>query len=134
MIKENEIRVGNYFKYNEKHSEGLCMLNIPMKWDASDWYRVGECIDDLDWYNPIPLTEDILLKCGFELVDKNVFWLNDKFMFVFGENALSMARPDCVGNEDYTIPMAWIKSNIKHLHQLQNLYFALTGEELNVNL
>ena len=55
-------------------------------------------------------------------------------MFVLNENALSMARPDCVDDEDYSIPMAWIKSNVNYLHQLQNLYFALTENELNVTL
>jgi hypothetical protein len=34
----------------------------------------------------------------------------------------------------HTVDGYWGSNNITYLHQLQNLYFALTGEELPVNL
>lgn len=67
---------------------------------------------------PIKLTEEILLKCGFE---KGLKYFSYKDFDIdlkgwFGFNNM-------VAN-----------ANIKHLHQLQNLYFALTNEELEINL
>lgn len=73
-------------------------------------------------YLPIPLTEEILLKCGF---DHDVdYMMSKKGLTICFEkigDAL-MCFLECANIE------------IKYLHQLQNLYFALTGEELEVNL
>jgi hypothetical protein len=117
-MKANELRIGNLV------TDSIGIVEIG-KNGKIDWG---------DIYNPIPITENILLKCGFDKINEVLFWLNNTFMFVLNENALSMARPDSVDDEDYSIPMAWIKSNINYLHQLQNLYFALTENELNVTL
>ena len=62
---------------------------------------------------PVPLTEEWLLKFGFKKAYETYyqykdFILNDKFIMM---------------DIDITI-------QLKHVHQLQNLYFALTGEEL----
>ncbi len=64
---------------------------------------------------PIPLTEEWLVKFGFEGWDKGDYTMN-----------LSNAN-------FYKLPI-WqpLAKNIKHVHQLQNLYFALTGEELTI--
>jgi hypothetical protein len=73
---------------------------------------------------PIILTEEILLKFGFEKKLRNYelqnlrFHLNkpidyDGFLFCEGSIAIT--------------------DKIQHVHQLQNLYFALTGEELIFN-
>ncbi len=54
-IKIEDLRVGNYVK-------GIAIgLNHKI-----DLHFFNECYDDdtmLDWYMPIPLSEDILLKC-----------------------------------------------------------------------
>ena len=64
---------------------------------------------------PIPLTEEWLLKFGFEKRYETCFQyknfiLNDKFIMM---------------DIDITI-------QLKYVHQLQNLYHALTGEELTI--
>ena len=65
-------------------------------------------------YKPIPLTEEWLVKFGF---DKGTMcWFNDTNIG-FEFNAKGVVK--------------WNQpKHIKHVHQLQNLYFALTGEEL----
>lgn len=65
----------------------------------------------VSFLNPISLTEEILLKCGFEKTKEIDSWELKGFGFV------DISTPQC-----------------KYLHQLQNLYFALTGEELTINL
>lgn len=63
----------------------------------------------------IPLTDKWLKKLGFEYVKEHESWGNGKIgvFFIEGEVSYNIAR-------------------MKNVHQLQNLYFALTGEELEV--
>jgi len=70
---------------------------------------------------PIPLTEEILLKVGFVKGIVNTL-INAYCLFSF---YLTI-------HEDKLF-YEWKGGNIeiKYLHQLQNLYFALTGKELN---
>lgn len=81
---------------------------------------------------PIPLSEDILLKCGFEkkvldrysycelLVKNTKFITDDK-----GKVRIGISGP---GQFEYFL------LEIEYLHQLQNLYYSLTGQELNIDL
>jgi hypothetical protein len=76
-------------------------------------------LDDVG-IKPIPLTEEILLKCGFQKKYKS-YEKND-FTFIDG------------GYDKFAYKLAILAKTPKFLHQLQNLYFALTGEELQINL
>jgi len=86
---------------------------------------------------PVPLTEEILLKCPQfrnEYCDKNSgdesYYFearinNDKY------HDLALLSGDKNGYFDvYLFP--YENQRVKYLHQLQNLYFTLTGEELEV--
>jgi hypothetical protein len=114
-MKANELRIGNWFRYQTK---------IGYDYDVFDTKYIQDLVNDPqdDFFEPIPLTEDILLKCGFEL-DLNfkigtikINFYNDikEMVFYFNYNNMIL--------------------RIKHLHRLQNLYFALTGEELTIKL
>lgn len=101
---------------------------------------------------PIPLTEDWLLKFGFEKIVNETYINGNQFTLqVTGERKSS-------GNIDIDETwfdgigdLSWLKSGgvktvcvnvlcrgnyvcnaAKHVHQLQNLFFALTGEELEI--
>ena len=71
MIQENEIRVGNWFQHDNVWSYRNEMQGdvFNFKWEARDWYALGECTLDLEFINPIPLTPEILVKCGFEKME-----------------------------------------------------------------
>jgi hypothetical protein len=77
-------------------------------------------------YNPcsIPLTEEWLVKFGFKLPAYS--WIGDKFhLSEWDRYPLNW----CVAmNKNNAI----VVSKLKYVHQLQNLYFALTGEELEL--
>lgn len=100
---------------------------------------------------PIPLTEDILLKCGFEKKGSEGWFHKDYIAFDLGDEGVDeldhryLMHPveisintssfraniyNTMDDEQGATP----KVKIKTLHQLQNLYFALTGQELEVNL
>jgi len=119
MINENEIRVCNYYKRIDTVNDSKLGYH---KWDSSDWYKVGECIDYFEHYEPIPLTEDILLKCGFKGIALPLYLNTGYFEFVWRKELFL----DVEGQ--------WLSINCHYLHQLQNLYFALCGEELKINL
>lgn len=130
MINANELRIGNWLLTDEDE-----MLQVnEIKQDFNDCEYMITFITSDDMYhdsiisecNPISLTEEILFKCGFvrtgllyELGDCHfaIKIYNDKFL---------LANP--------TYQMVYELNNFASLHQLQNLYFALTGEELNVEL
>jgi hypothetical protein len=73
---------------------------------------------------PIPLTEDILLKCGFKEFGED-FKLGDYTFNLPSKCFCWGLQAGCNSITD---------SDIINLHQLQNLYFALTNEELEINL
>jgi len=64
-------------------------------------------------YKPIPLTEEWLVKFGFEVLGDSMYAIDDRFIIHF---------PD----------MVHYKTNvkIKYIHDLQNLFFALNRKEL----
>ena len=105
MIQANEIRVGNYLNYQT--AEGDIMLTV------IDWQDIKWISEDPKGFNlvhdPIPITEDWLLKLGFENSDPVLIQNN------YG---------DLIYLSDFL--------NTIYIHQLQNFYFALTGEELNL--
>jgi hypothetical protein len=125
MMQANELRIGNYVNadlYNDKYIliESICSKN-------EDVFNSESGEIPLISLNPIALTEDILLKCGFEYSTMGIYkksnlylikWSDENAEFnVFGANGIKL-----------------IKVEIKSIHQLQNLYFALTNKELEINL
>lgn len=67
---------------------------------------------------PIPLTEEWLLKFGFEYTKLYYIKYDDDLIIYFD-------------GIDFYFKRSSKSLTIKYVHQLQNLYFALTGEELN---
>ena len=78
---------------------------------------------------PIPLTEEWLVKFGFIQTIIGFESVNEYFPFSIEINSLGVAELyiEFYGGDKY-------KKLIKYVHQLQNLYFALTGEELTSSL
>lgn len=103
MIKANELRVGNWV---------LDFAGKPVK-------VVRTSLNKVPLEMPIPLTPEILLACGFAkgIDNKWRVWDNDSF-YIYGSNGFYAP---------YVMP------EIKYLHQLQNIYYWLSGEELEIN-
>lgn len=92
---------------------------------------------DAEFYTAIPLTEEWLFKFGFVQKKYNA------------GNSIGFEIPTNKGNlilliwKVAPLPDNWIMqvfigtiniSEIKYVHQLQNLYYALTGKELEIKL
>lgn len=126
MLKNNELRIGNLVKWYdvskvlELHSEKNKFDNVYI-----------ECEESFEWtecnkLEPIPLTEEWLLKFGFLIIEingkfeatlpnfrYNIYWnkYTDGFLFCDGETVLI---------------------NFNYVHELQNLVFVLGQRELTV--
>jgi hypothetical protein len=75
-----------------------------------------------DEIKTIPITEELLLKFGFEL-----FYLDTPHQYGYQKNSIKVVCDKSKGLNEISV----IDSpHIKYVHQLQTLYFALTGEEL----
>jgi hypothetical protein len=107
-MKNTELRIGNIVKRN-----GLIVtVDEQTFWDMKN---------NPDQYKPVPLTEEWLLRLGFEKKQPNYTWYrkNRVTINVFNDVAFRL------NTNGYCVYKPF-----KHVHQLQNLYFALTGEEL----
>jgi hypothetical protein len=124
MIKANELRIGNYILINGS----IVRIGYGV---IQDVYQKNKGIRNQYLntltHEPIPLTPEILEKAGFKFYEKSEMYEKDDFMdlHILYDNA-----GYCI--KDYELNI-W-SPNILYLHQLQNLYFALTGEELEINL
>lgn len=88
-------------------------------------YEQGETM--LNCIKPIPITEEILLDFGF-VIEKS-----ETHLIAFNEEGYSHELQINRGVKDKSWRISKYKGGYKHIyyvHQLQNLYFALTGEEL----
>lgn len=118
MVNE-EIKIGNVFKHKKiwSYRNPEADKEFLFKWDQNDWYALGECTLQLDDIEPIEITEKILLKCGFAVE----YTIGGFLRWQLGDFKLI----------DRKLPYPCRhKMDIKYLHQLQNLYFSLTGEEV----
>jgi len=105
----NELRIGNYIKP---------IGDFPVwKVTSRDFEYIENNTKD---YEPIPLTEKWLINFGFV-----------KQMGCMFTNKITI-RNGIKGKYQLRVSDGLDFVFIKHVHQLQNLYFALTGEELTL--
>jgi len=105
-MRSTDLRIGNYNLFNSK----LDRIN--------DGYDIDHVRDDKEGlHKPIPLTEDWLLRLGKGKGNLIINGLHEKGVLYFNSGA------------DY---IEFDAKHIKYVHQLQNLYHALTGKELTI--
>lgn len=117
-MKATELRIGNFIQINGEVYETLAITIASI-----DKFKID--------FEPIPLTEEWLEKLGFWSKYKS----NHLKWSFYGFDIDQISDEDENGNE---IPQEQIfhyayQYDIKYVHQLQNLYFALTGKELTIN-
>ena len=124
-MKATELRIGNWVKWNyEERSDGNA---YPVEFG----YELDDIKNNPNIVKPIPLTEEWLVKFGFEKMDA-FGWVKD---FITLDESVAHYSFD-MWRGTYSIEkcdMTEIPQEIKHVHQLQNLYFALTGQELQTD-
>jgi hypothetical protein len=131
MINAMELRLGNsiLYKSNGRISMvpcGYMHFELLSKGDANSFY-------------PVLLKPELLVKCGFiENTDYPLFPQAREFILllpIIGSHKNQIygyvkSNAECFVRA--TVNGAVASNNFFHLHQLQNLYYMLTGEELEV--
>ena len=119
MIKAKELRIGNLLTHDARTCSVTSLIeNGESNYDIETRFvKGGEVRFNSIIYvglEPIKLTEEWLIRFGFGTGKKIGYsgndFINDTMTVILGEHLIK----------------------IKHVHQLQNLYFALTGEELTI--
>lgn len=114
-MNASDLRIGNWVKVNGKNHQI----------HASDIVAQVQCdVACVKFAEPIKLSHEIFAACGFEQINHV-----DGYPFY--------AKKEC-GIDIHKNYTSWrgkpIYSHAENLHELQNLYSMLMGEELKVNL
>jgi len=117
-MKANELRIGNLVDDN-----GLIETVI------SDHLINDEHYDGLRGCLPIPLTKEWLLKFGF--LHSHSQWYELRSLDLWCD-AFNIDLKQGILTATYNNNEEMIVKPMLHVHQLQNLYFALTGNELEI--
>jgi hypothetical protein len=109
-LKANELRLNNW----------VYAFKTTYQIDVNDFDQ-----DKVNTFEPIPLTEEWLFKFGFQ--------------YKYGCLLLSTNRGTIQIEEDLAeissvVTHSGFMSPCKYVHQLQNLYFALTNKELEIKM
>jgi hypothetical protein len=135
-MKARELRIGNDIKLFRK-PEDKEMTNFKIKSifydDELECHYVeledGFCVNIDKGIEPIPLTEEWLLKFGFEKLDDGTYKkLVTVWESLYIDLDINILQIGCNNRE-------WFSFNrdITKVHKLQNLYYELSGEELTIN-
>lgn len=158
-IKEIIIADGEYsgieLEFNTNANDGFILLyDLQHSSDLSDFTRAHDIVKKgttlqfmlektehkyfsfngnfnlVDRLTPILLTAEILLKCGFKF---NTYVGEEEIDYYILENSEFILdasfQPLVYGSSIHLLDY-----EIEYLHQLQNVYFALTGKELDIKL
>ncbi len=109
-MKAQELRIGNYVNFNNRLQEGQ---EAVIK--SCDFAVIEK---QPDWVNPTPLTKGWLLRLGF-------YWNGRAYKHNKKEYEYDLYSKELTIWNSITL-------KVKHVHQLQNLYFTLTGKELAI--
>ena len=142
-MKTNELRIGNWVLYNDLYCKIIGIDKIGMDEDRvlveyhngeTDYCYVG-------YIDPIELTEEVLVKIGFE---EKIGYINYSKVFYDENNhcdSINIYYCQRLKHFKFThdkgkkVDLQMMDLyNIKYLHQLQNAYYCLTNQEIEIKL
>lgn len=122
-MKAKELRIGNWIHLYDKlddtpyYRKVTGFTNTGKVWLVKN-PKHEECAWDIQDIKPIPLTDEWLLSLGFEKI------IGGGISFNKGKISIYLN-----GRTDFN-SLTILEESFKYVHQIQNLYFALTGYEL----
>lgn len=148
MIQPKELRIGNYLYWDADHGcagvlrvEGIREYNFLAvglaKCQPTSQFEYEHEVD------PIPITPEWLENLGFkfiEILSVNDYESEDQYIFRHDETnfviGIVTSTYGGIFERSFRFRMdgdiIYLKTKLEYVHQLQNLYFALTGEELTI--
>ena len=104
-MKARELRVGNLVNFDDT----LLKFEFESGWN-------------LDYIKPIELTDEWLIKLGFE--SDGIEWWNGIICLGIFKDGLNYLPTEEINYR--------VGQKFEYVHQIQNLHYAITGDELNV--
>jgi len=147
IIKSNELRLGSLVDVIDRSQKVHLPFNIVKKVGYIDFFKVDLyepdkpfAIQGENWevdvrdLSPISLTEEVIIKLGFKYWPDNGNCFTKKYSqqgdFILFNHKTLVAEGAGLVNGDYYYMFHGLIHTIRYVHQLQNIFFAITGEEL----
>jgi len=124
MIPTNELRIGNWVLIQgdeQKQIKTLQQQHCTLYDDGFDWHRY-------DAIHPIPLTPEVLVKCGFVVMQSGHYSLMDENIWLSPNKHKGWNY--YVSYSSNTGELALAAEEIESLHRLQNVLHALEEVEI----
>jgi len=121
-MKATELRIGNYVTFTDE-------TNTIVAISPADFAREFHKGYHFDGYEPIPLTEEWLVKFGYSDTNDEMYNVN---IWMLGDDIHVSPVVSSTGIHGLLIYGYLKYFEDVYVHQLQNLYHALTGEELTI--
>lgn len=128
-MKATELRIGNYVECVDGIDQISEIRETGVKLLKFNAHEPENLIHYFDWIKPLPITQEWLERFGFVYDnDEDELILDDKL------GVSLMCAHDSIVYYKGNLEPLWVDVllNIEYVHQLQNLYFALTGNELTI--
>lgn len=135
MIKSEELKIGNWVYNDENKPVKIIAIEdeVFSDWNGSDCscMFIENDVYKYSTINPIPLTPEVLLKCGFT-IDAN----DDYSIQIDGRIFIWFEKGNCRHMDLYQDGknISFPSGRIKYVHELQNFYHSLSGKELTIEL
>lgn len=122
-----ELRIGNYINGSIGNDSELVLCSVT-GYDARDEFifvyndnniHYAEFVD----FQPIQLTEEILLKFRYKKIRDNEFLFDNHFIIFIKESKIDFCLFNSEGNDFFVC-------EIQFAHELQNLHYSIKKEEL----
>lgn len=139
-MKVEELKIGNFVHLEGKPFK-VIGINPPYIDLLGNGDRIRMCDVDKDILQPIPITEELLLKIGFKKERMGYFQYdhyNDSISikmslgYTFIEYAKLCFNPEDVTETEYGSSLEF--PNQLQVHILQNIWHILTGNELEIKI
>lgn len=133
-MKASELRIGNYVHHNERNylssylDSYLTVCELTEKSITTFYHSCHggiQVVRNKKDYQPIPITEEWLLRLGFE--EDGIGW----YFLQIEDHVTKLGYCYNVISKIFEINEMEI-NGIQYVHQLQNLYFALTSKDLTI--
>jgi hypothetical protein len=133
-MRASDLRIGNLVKYQD--NQNIFEVNEISNTGLGVQDDIEETWIELEYFEPIPLTEEWLLRFGFE----KKFWLTKGIVikcvyYQLGDIVVYLLK------DSFEIELIKQSGQFnlfinfkKEVHILQNLYFALTNQELHYKI
>ena len=125
MIAPQELRLGNFVNHNSfgvSKIIGILENDLIVEYDGNNYW------DDSKYSEPIELNEEWLQKLGFEKKAEHNFRLKVLTRSIIHAYTHGKVEIELGNMSGYSFGYP----QVYYVHQLQNLYFALTGKELTL--